>query len=187
MRLSSVFRCCSVCIHIRAGLAALKRRHTATELFHRNRLFPVRSAPHTIREDGYQHTLHLAHFLVIAEKHHAAGKHRDRKHAAQRPQRPDRPVTRRRLLLPLFHPVTEIADHPIAGACLHPAGVLPQNHIVLHHLVFLVVYMISFQTVKPVLRHHIVCCLTVHAAVYVHELVFPAEILLVQPPVGQGT
>ena len=73
MHLSSVFRCCSVCIHI----AALKRRHTAAELFHRDRLFPVRSAPHTIREDGYQHTLHLAHFLVIAEKHHAAGKHRD--------------------------------------------------------------------------------------------------------------
>ena len=45
MRLSSVFRCCSVCIHIRAGLAALKRRHTAAELFHRDRLFPVRSAP----------------------------------------------------------------------------------------------------------------------------------------------
>ena len=137
----------------------------------------------SLRQNGSQHRFHFLHLVIIVDHHHASGQHHHGKSTAQASQHPDAAAPGGDLTLIFLHPLSEIPHHRFSGACFHPADILTHDHIILHHLVPLIVYVITSQLIESVLRCYVNRFLSLQSGVQIHQLVFPCKILSMLFPV----
>ena len=136
-----------------------------------------RPVPRTaLRHHRREHCLHLLHLVVIVHHDDTARKHDEGEHPTGCTERSGQTPAFSRLHLVLFHFFSEITDHSVPRLALNPPCVFSRNHVVLHHLIFFVVNVVSPQFIKSVLRGSIHCFLPLKSAVDIHQLILSGEI-----------